>query len=236
MPPRERHTVAPQRKLCLTGSIVCRKIKRLLRGDGSEKIVEVLFRQFFHPFAPPSRRPQTAHSRPCGNPSAAALFPDPRPPDRRRKKLVCIADQLLVEKMQRNVLRTDPGAFTAIGAAGGHMERADDMEEVFFEVACRSLVVGPQVMIVKHAGFARTCRTDVPAGVAADAAGKLPRQKEKRSSGLNASSRSTSSNRPQSAQSSPCSPSSSSKITSFLLLQVAHFKSNASAFFVVSSP
>ena len=54
------------------------------------------------------------------------------------------------------------------------MERADDMEEVFFEVACRSLVVGPQVMIVKHAGFARTCRTDVPAGVAADAAGKLP--------------------------------------------------------------
>ena len=54
------------------------------------------------------------------------------------------------------------------------MERADDMEEVFFEVACRSLVVGPQVMIVKHAGFARTCRTDVPAGVAADAARELP--------------------------------------------------------------
>ena len=54
------------------------------------------------------------------------------------------------------------------------MERPDDVEEVLLKVACRRLVVGSKIMIVKHARLARAGGTDVPAGVAADAARELP--------------------------------------------------------------
>ena len=54
------------------------------------------------------------------------------------------------------------------------MERPDDVEEVLLKVAGRRLVVGSKVMIVEHARLARAGGTDVPAGVAADAARKLP--------------------------------------------------------------
>ena len=71
------------------------------------------------------------------------------------------------------MLRTDTGTFTAVGAAGRHMEGADDVEEVFFEAVGRGLVVGAEVVVIEDALLARACRTDVAAGVAADAAAEL---------------------------------------------------------------
>ena len=54
------------------------------------------------------------------------------------------------------------------------MEGADDVEEVFLKIVRSRLVVGPEGMVIEHAFLTRARRTDVPAGVAADAARELP--------------------------------------------------------------
>ena len=75
--------------------------------------------------------------------------------------------------MQRDVLRTYPGALAAVGAAARHMEGADDMEHLLLKGAGRRLVGGARRRVVEHALLAGAGRADVPAGVAADAARQL---------------------------------------------------------------
>ena len=53
------------------------------------------------------------------------------------------------------------------------MERADDMEEIFFKGVRGGLVLHAGIVVVKHAFFAGAGRADVAAGIAADAAGEL---------------------------------------------------------------
>ena len=75
--------------------------------------------------------------------------------------------------MQRDVLRADTRALAAVGAAGGNVERPDDVEEILFKIVCSGLVVGAERVIVKDALFAGARRADIAAGVAADTARKL---------------------------------------------------------------
>ena len=48
------------------------------------------------------------------------------------------------------------------------------MEHLLFEAVGRGLVGNARIRVIKHALLARAGGTDVAAGVAADAAGKLP--------------------------------------------------------------
>ena len=75
--------------------------------------------------------------------------------------------------MQRDVLRADARALAAVGAAGGHVEGPDDVEHVLLERVGGGLVARAGVRVVEDALFAAARRTDVAAGVAADAAGQL---------------------------------------------------------------
>ena len=86
---------------------------------------------------------------------------------------VDVVDEFTVEQMKRDMLRADAGAFAAIRAASGHMEGADDVEQLFLKGVGRRLVLHAGIRVVEHALFAGAGRADVAAGVAADAARKL---------------------------------------------------------------
>ena len=77
------------------------------------------------------------------------------------------------------MLRANAGAFTAIGTSACDMECADNVEHLFLERICGSLVGNTRFRVIKHTLFAGTCRADIPAGIASYAARKfaLPERK-----------------------------------------------------------
>ena len=75
--------------------------------------------------------------------------------------------------MQRDMLRTDAGAFAAVGAAGDDVEGPDDVEHIFLKRIGDGLVLKARIVVVEHALFARARGTHVAARVAADAARQL---------------------------------------------------------------
>ena len=97
--------------------------------------------------------------------------------------------------MERNVLGADPRTFSAVGAASGHMECADDVNIFSSKESYAAFWETPESGLSKNAVGAGAGGTYVAAGVAANALGKLASQNSKRSSGVRASSFATVSKR-----------------------------------------
>ena len=74
-------------------------------------------------------------------------------------EFIDVLDELAVQKMQRDMLRTDAGAFTAVGAPGDDVEGTDDMEHVLLERIGNGLVLKAGIVVVEHALFARAGHT-----------------------------------------------------------------------------
>lgn len=75
--------------------------------------------------------------------------------------------------MQRDLFGADPRAFAAVGTPSRHVEGTDNMEQLLLEAIRRRLLRHTRFRVIKHAFFTAARGTDVPAGVTADAAGKL---------------------------------------------------------------
>ena len=82
-------------------------------------------------------------------------------------------DELSVEQVERDILRTDSGAFAAVGASTRNMEGTDDMEHLFFKAVGNRLVFHTRLRVVEHALFAGAGRTYIAAGVASDTSRQL---------------------------------------------------------------
>ena len=75
--------------------------------------------------------------------------------------------------MERNVLRTYSGALAAVCTSARNVERADDVEHLFFKAVGDSLVFNTGVRVAEHALFTGTSGADITASIATDALGKL---------------------------------------------------------------
>ena len=73
--------------------------------------------------------------------------------------------------MQWNTLRTNAAAFAAIRTTPRHMERADNMEHVFFKRIYIRFAADAGIVVVKHTFETRAGRAYVPAGIAANTLG-----------------------------------------------------------------
>lgn len=86
---------------------------------------------------------------------------------------VDILDELPVQQMERNVLRTYSGAFSAVRTAACNVECTDDVEHILFEGVCCCLLRNAGCRVIKNALLTAARRADIAAGITADAAGQL---------------------------------------------------------------
>ena len=70
-------------------------------------------------------------------------------------------------------MRTDTGAFTAVGASTGNVKGSNNMKHRFLKAVYGRLAFNTRIGIVKYTLFAGAGRADVAAGIAANAFGKL---------------------------------------------------------------
>ena len=75
--------------------------------------------------------------------------------------------------MKRNALRTYTAALSTVGTSAGHVEGADDMEHLLLKGIHICLLRAVKLIAVKYALAAAAGRTDISAGIAADAFAKL---------------------------------------------------------------
>ena len=118
-------------------------------------------------------------------------------------ELVDVLDELAVQKVKRDVLRAYSRALSAVGASSGDVERADDVEHLILEGVCGRLVrqrrtPGCRTRTSRRYTPGRHCGTRC-SGCSLESS---PCQNAKRSSGVIASSFSTSSKRFESMTSS----------------------------------
>ena len=85
-------------------------------------------------------------------------------------ELVHILDELSVEEVKGNVLRTYSGAFAAVCTSSCYMVSTDDVEHILFECVCACLCIDVGIVVIEYAGLAGTSGTYVSTCVAADAA------------------------------------------------------------------
>ena len=90
---------------------------------------------------------------------------------------VDILDKLSIEQMKRNMLRTNSGTLTTVGATTTHVEGTDDVEHILLKFVCIALGGYPALIVVKHALFAGAGRTGITAGIAANTTGEFPSPK-----------------------------------------------------------
>ena len=88
-------------------------------------------------------------------------------------KLIDIFNEFSVKQVKRDILRTDSRTFAAVRASSCYVKRADNMEQIFFEIIRIRFAGDAGLRIVKYALHAGAGGADISARVAADAAGKL---------------------------------------------------------------
>ena len=94
-------------------------------------------------------------------------------------KCVDVLDELAVEQVQGDALRTYTTAFTTVGAAACHVESTDDVEHLLFKGIHIGFLSTVELGAVKDALAAAAGGTNVPARVAADTLGKLSLEESK---------------------------------------------------------
>src|SRR5699024_6271232 len=88
-------------------------------------------------------------------------------------KFIDILDELPVEQVKRDSLRTYPAALAAVRTSSCHMESADDVEHLLLEGVHIGLLGTVELVAVKYAFSAAACRTYISAGIAADTFAQL---------------------------------------------------------------
>ena len=82
--------------------------------------------------------------------------------------LIDILDELSVEEVERDALRTNSAALSAVGASACDVERADYVEHLFFEAVNVSLLCAVELCAVEYALTARASGTYVSARITTD--------------------------------------------------------------------
>ena len=164
-----------------------------------------------------------------------ALFPNPRRPDRRRKARLISLDELAVEQDAAECAADRPGSIRRNRCSGRSTWNARMMWNKFSSKRLAGgLVVEVPRSWLSNTQFSHVARrTDVAARVAADAARKLPAPERValfRLSSLPAF-RPRQIGRSRHDLPRPARRAARQRSRCFLLLQVAHFRSSASAFF-----
>ena len=87
--------------------------------------------------------------------------------------LIDILDELSVEEVERDALRTYSAALSTVGASARYVEGTDDVEHLLLEGVNVCLLCGVELGAVKYALTAGACGAYVSARVASDALGEL---------------------------------------------------------------
>ena len=87
--------------------------------------------------------------------------------------LIDILDELSVEEVERDALRTYSAALATVGASARNVERADNVEHLLLEGVDVCLLCGVELSAVEYALAAGACGAYVSARVASDALGEL---------------------------------------------------------------